>query len=162
MALVARGSKMSSVPPVSTFIARLALSYVAGTILAPLLWVLPVATTYSIKWKILSIFTGLAALSVMFSFKYFLIALVLALLFHRSISNHLLIWCAASLPAVPVLWLAEVYLREARGKDILPFLKNTGEVAMVVCYYVFVYAAIFYAWNRVARTRAQQEADLKT
>jgi hypothetical protein len=153
---------MASVPPVSAFIARLALSYVAGTVLAPLLWILPVATADSIKWESLSILAGLAALSVMFSFKYFLIALVLALLFRRSISNHLLIWCAASVAAVPVLWLAEVYLREARGKDILAFLKGMGGGALVIGYYAFIYTTLFYAWNWVARTRARQEPDLKT
>ena len=153
---------MSSVPPASVFIVRLVLSYVAGTILAPVLWLLPVATAEIVKWESLSILAGLAALSVMFSLKYFFLALVLALVFRRSISNHLLIWCAASVAGVPVLWLTEVYLREASGENLFAFLKGTGGGALIVCYYVFVYTAIFYAWNRASHGRTQQEPGLKT
>jgi hypothetical protein len=153
---------MSSVPPASAFTVRLVFSYVAGTVLAPFIWLLPVATADTIKWESLSILAGFAALSVMFSFKYFLIALVLALLFRRSIYNHLLIWCALSVIAVPVLWLMEVYVREARGKDLLPFLKSTGGGTLVVGYYAFVYATTFYAWNVVSRKPAQNGPGLKT
>jgi hypothetical protein len=153
---------MLSVPPASAFIARLVLSYVTGTLLALLLWLLPAATADIVKWESLSILAGLAAVSFMFSFKYFLLALVLALLFRRSISNHLLIWCAASVAAVPVLWLAEVYLREARGKDILAFVKGAGGGVLVVSYYVFVYAAVFYVWSSVSRGRGRRELSLNT
>src|SRR5262245_5586696 len=130
---------MSSVSPASAFVVRLVLCYVAGTVLASLLWGL--AATAG-KWESLSIQSlpsGLlivAGLSVMVSFKYFLIALALALFFRRSISNHLLIWSAASVAAVPVLWLTEAYLREGRGEDLLAFLKNMGGSAAVVGYYV--------------------------
>jgi hypothetical protein len=155
---------MSSVPPAPAFIVRLVLSYVAGTVLAPLLWALQTAAS---KWEspsIQSLTSGLlivAALSVMVSFKYFLLALVFALLFRRSISNHLLIWCAASVAGVPVLWLTEAYLKEGRGEDLLAFLKSMGGSAAVVGYYAFVYAAIFYACNWVSHGRAENELDSK-
>lgn len=158
---------MSSVPPASVFIVRLVLCYVAGTVLAPLLWGLWGLTSAAGKGEslsVLSLASGLlivAALSVMVSFNYFLIALALALLFRRSISNHLLIWSAAAVAGVPVLWLTEVYLREGRGEDLLPFLKSMGGSAAVVCYYAFIYAAIFYAWNWVSRGRAENEPGSK-
>jgi hypothetical protein len=159
---------MSSVPPAPAFIVRLVLSYVAGTVLAPLLWglwVLASAPARAESPSVLSFIPGIAIfawLSFIFSYKYFLLALALALLFRRSISNHLLIWSAASVAGVPVLWLAEAYLKEGRGKDLLPFLKSVAGSAAVVCYYVFVYAAIFYAWNWVSRRRAENEPGSKT
>src|SRR5262249_11136634 len=155
--------EMSSVPPAPAFILRLVLSYVAGTVLAPVLWVLwalLAAPARAESPSALSLVPGIAViawLSFIFSYKYFLLALVLALLFRRSISNHLLIWSAASFAAVPALWLTEAYLKEGGGKDLLPFLKSMGGSAAVVCYYVFVYAAIFYAWNRVSRRGAENE-----
>jgi hypothetical protein len=153
---------MSSAPPATAFIVRLVVSYVAGTVVAPLLWFLPAGAADTIAWESLSILTGLAALSVMISFKYFLLALVLALLFRRSICNHLLIWCAGAVAAVPILWLIEVYLREARGKELLSFLKDAGGGALIVGYYAFVYAAVFYAWNRVLRDQEERGLSLKT
>jgi hypothetical protein len=159
---------MSSVPPAPAFIVRLVLSYVAGTVVAPLLWALwglAAAAGRAESASILSLTSGIAIvawLSFIFSFKYFLLALALALLFRRSISNHLLIWSAASVAGVPVLWLTEAYLKEGRGQDLLPFLKSMGGSAAVVCCYAFVYAAIFYVWNWVSRRGAENEPGSKT
>jgi hypothetical protein len=55
----------------------------------------------------------------------------------------------------------EVYLRESRGQDFLAFLKSQESSAAFVGYYVFVYAAIFYGWNKVAAREGGARAELK-
>jgi hypothetical protein len=44
----------------------------------------------------------------------------------------------------------------------LSFLKGTGGGALIVGYYAFVYAAVFYAWNRMSRPKEERKLSLKT
>ena len=60
------------------------------------------------------------------------------------------------------MWLTEVYLREARGKDLLSSVKGAGGGVLIVGFYAFVYAPIFYARNRVSFKKAGRELSLKT
>jgi hypothetical protein len=142
-------------PPASIFILRLLLSYVLGTITAPLLWLSPaLLSNLEAIGSSLGFLAAVILFSVMLSYKYLILAVFLALLFRRSLWKNLFVWAAASPFAVTVLWAIEVYLFETGEKDFGTFLRSGGSTAAIVFFYSIVYVLIFYFWNRPLRLTA--------
>jgi hypothetical protein len=147
--------QVPAMPPASIFIRRLLLSYAVGTLAATLLWLLPaLLSDLGAIGSSLGFVATVIIFSVVLSFKYLILAAILALLFCRNIWNNLFAWSAAAPFVVTLLWTVADYLFETQEKDFIGFLRAAGSAAVIVFFYSAICALIFYFWNRPRRLPA--------
>jgi hypothetical protein len=144
-----------ALPTMRVFMLRLFGSYVAGSAIASLLVMLPFVPRNGAEP--LAGVPILMAISFVVSLPFLGLAVVLALAFKDHMVKNLLAWCLGAAVVVPVLFMLVVYWPNFKTEGLSFVPRSKDYVGIVVFIYAPAYMATFYAWNRIAESRARQD-----
>jgi hypothetical protein len=149
------GSNETAPPPtMRIFMMRLFGSYLAGSVVASFLVLLPSIPREG-AFQLLGV-PVLMAISFIFSLPFLGVALILALALKDHIVKNLLAWCLCSSVVVPLLFMLIVYWPNFKMEGLGFVLRSKDYVGIAVFLYTPAYMTTFYLWNRIAEYRARR------